>query len=148
MISIKQVDLSNCIQAVSKRRRKLIKTNTKHHNILFTWLTPLLGLHPPTLLLYSLRSIGYKHIAIKTLHRTEDLCNSLDPSSLHYNTKPPIVSYRDLHSSLQVLHRMHKALITQIQLLALSLHHINISTTTSLYGLDIYIYIQNRPKHG
>jgi hypothetical protein len=88
--------------------------------------------------------------SLKTLtpHRTKDLRSSLDPSSLRYNTKPPIISHRDLHLALQVLHRMQKALITQIQLLALSLHHIDISSTTSLYGLDIYIYIQNRPKHG
>jgi hypothetical protein len=73
--------------------------------------------------------------------------SSLDPSSLHYSTKTSIVSHRDLHSALQVLHRMHKALITQIQLSELSLHHIDADFTTSLYGIDIYIYIQNRPKH-
>jgi hypothetical protein len=144
------VDLSNYIKSFSKRRHKLIKTSIKHHNTIFRWFTPLLGLRPPTLLLYCLRSTSYKHKAIKTLtlHKIEDLHNSLDPSSLCYSTKPPIVSHRDLHSALQVSHRMHKSLITQIQLLELSLHHIYISSTTSLYGLDIYIYIQNRPKHG
>jgi hypothetical protein len=149
MISTKQVDLSKHIKHLAKTYEH-IKTKHKAHNTVFTWFTPLLGLRPPTLLLYILRSISYKHRAIKTLtlHRTEDLRSSLDPSSLRYNTKPSTVSHRDLHSALQVLHKMHKALITQIQLLALSLHHIDISSTTSLYGLDIYIYIQNRPKHG
>jgi hypothetical protein len=51
---------------------------------------------------------------LKTLtpQGTEDLCSLLDPSSLHYNTKPSTISPRDLHSVLQFLHRMHKALIT------------------------------------
>ena len=122
MISTKQVYLSDYIQALSKRRRKLIKTSTKHHNIVFTWFTPLLGLRPPTLLLYILWSIGYKHRDIKTLtpHRKKDLHSSLDPSFLHYSTRPSTVSHRDLHSALQVSHKMHKALITQIQLLSLS----------------------------
>jgi hypothetical protein len=56
------------------------------------------------------------------VHRTKYLRNSLDPSSFPYNTNPSIVSHRDLHSALQVLHKMHKSLqylITQIQLLAL-----------------------------
>jgi hypothetical protein len=83
-----------------------------------------------------------------SLHRIEDLCSSRDPSSLHYNTKLSTVSHRDLQSAMQALPKLHKALTIEIQPLALSLHHIDISSTTPLYGLDIYIYIQNRPKHG
>jgi hypothetical protein len=125
------------------------------------WFTPL-GLRPPTLLLYwattpptlqllyCLQSIGEKHKDFKTLtpHRTEDLCTLLYPSSLRYNTKSSIVSQKDLQLALQVLHRMHKAMITQIQLLALSLHHIDILLDYFLHCLSFYLYIQNRPKHG
>jgi hypothetical protein len=68
------------------------------------WFTPTLGLHPPTLLLYCLHSISYKHKAFKTLtpHRTEDLRSSLDPSSLRYNTNPSTICYKELHLALQV----------------------------------------------
>ena len=71
---------------------------------MFTWFTPTLGLCPPTLLLYCIQSICYKHKSIKTLtpHKTEDLHSSLDPSSLHYITKPSTICYKDLHLALQV----------------------------------------------
>ena len=111
---------------------------------------PHLGATPTnnSYLLYSINQLQEQSLKTLTSHKTEDLRNLLDPSSLHYSTNPSIVSHKDLHSALQVLHRMHKSLITQIQLLELSLNHIDISSTTSLYGLDIYICIQNRPKHG
>ena len=45
-----------------------------------------------------------------TPQRTEDLCTSLDPPSLNYNTNPSTVSYNHLHLALQVSHSMHKAI--------------------------------------
>ena len=99
-------------------------------------------------LLSSVNQLQAQSLKTLTPHRIQDPHNSLDPSSLCYNTKPSTISHRDFHFALQVLHKMQKCLITRIQLLALILHHIDISSTTSLYGLDIYIYIQNRPKHG
>ena len=98
--------------------------------------------------LASVDQVTAQSLKTLTLHKTKDLRSSLDHSSLHRSTKPSTVSQTNLHLALEVLHKMHKALITQIQPLEISLYHIDISSTTPLYGLDIYIYLQNRPKHG
>jgi hypothetical protein len=37
-----------------------------------------------------------------SLHRTKDLCSSLDPSSMCYSTKPSTIGYNHLHLDLQV----------------------------------------------
>jgi hypothetical protein len=83
-----------------------------------------------------------------SLHRTKYLRSSLDPSSLHYNTKPSTVSHRDLHSTMQALHKMHKALITKIQPLALSLHHIDISWVNPWNIIPILLHYPPKPKKG
>ena len=96
-----------------------IKTKPEAHNTVFTWFTPTLGLCPPTLILYCLQLISYKHKSIKTFtpHRIEYLRSSLDPSSLCYNTKLSKIHCNDMHLALQVsynhaqsIHRLYSHL--------------------------------------
>ena len=53
-------------------------------------------------LLSSVNRLQEQSLKTLTMHRTQDLRSSLDPSSLCYNTKPSIICYKDLHLALQV----------------------------------------------
>jgi hypothetical protein len=83
---------------------------TKQSNTAYMWFTPTLGLCPPTLLLYYLRSSFLQAHSIKILlRRRQEIYAHFARSSffeLGYSTKP---SYNYLHIALQVSHSMHKA---------------------------------------
>jgi hypothetical protein len=117
-----------------------VTTQSMKH--IFTWFTPTLGLRPPNLLFYYCWPIGYKHRASKpTLHRTGDLCSSLNPHSP--SSSKPKTFLQSLHSTLPILALISASISHRSALITKPLLKCP-KKCPFLHSLKFYLYITKR----
>ena len=84
-------------------------------------------IHQLFLFIISVKQLQHRASTILTLHRKKDLCNSLDPSSLRYNTQPFTICHNHLNSALQASYNCAQRIQNPIcnQHIFASLYHLS-----------------------